>query len=262
MGRATDPLRPDAGHTERVLNRRLHPARPARLARPVRSAVLCGCLIAAAAAVAACGQFGPQSQRTSSYDVTQPVTRLVVQDGAGNVHVSAGSGSSTLIAVTEAQSYRGSPPNSSHTVSGGTLTLTYSCPNGGDCGIDYTVTVPAGLSVQVEADAGDVSLAGLGGAVQVRADAGDIRGSALDSPRATMTDSAGNVMLAFNAAPGDLSVLADAGNVEITVPGSAGYAVTANTAAGNTHVDVPTSTGSAHVIEAQSSAGNVSVLTG
>jgi DUF4097 and DUF4098 domain-containing protein YvlB len=242
-----------------------------------RSMAICGCLVVAGAAAAGCGDLGPQSTRSTSYQVTGQVTRLVVQDAAGSVHVSAGSGNA--IGVTEAQSYHSSPPASSHAVRGGTLTLTYTCPDG-NCGIDYTVTVPAGLSVQVGADAGDVTLSGVGGAVavdasagevtlanlsgalQVQADAGDIRATGLSSARAKLVADAGEVTLGFNAAPGNLFVQADAGSVRVTVPGSIDYAVTATASAGGTHVTVPTSTGSAHVIQAQSDAGSVSVLAG
>jgi hypothetical protein len=268
MGRATDPPPGRRRQTARVLINRLPPRRYLAVG---------GCAIAAVAATAGCGQFGPESTQSNTYQVTQPVTKLVVQDAAGNVHVTAGSGNA--IGVTEEQSYRSSPPDSSHSVSDGTLTLTYSCPSG-SCGIDYTVTVPTGLAVQVGAQAGDVTLDGLGGtvavdasagdvtlsdvtgALQVQADAGDIKASGLGSPRAKLVASAGEVTLGFDTAPTDVSVQAAAGDVQVTVPGSVGYAVTATASAGDTHVTVPTSTGSAHVIEAESQAGNVSVLAG
>lgn len=235
--------------------------------------------VAGAAAVTGCtqSQSGPQSTQSASYQVTQPITQLVIRDAAGDVKVTAGT--TNAVHVTERQSYRGSPPDSSHAVSNGTLTLTYTCPSG-NCGIDYTVTVPTGLAVQVDAAAGNVSLAGLkgyaqvqasagnvdladlSGALQVQADAGDVQASGLDAPRAKLVATAGNVMLGFSAAPMNVSVQASAGNVKITLPGTADYAVTASADAGNKSITVPTSAGSAHVVQASSDAGNVSVLAG
>jgi hypothetical protein len=252
MGRAADPSRAGPRNTGRVLIQRFTRGRAAAVAG-------LSAAVAATAATAGCGLTGPQSEKSASYQVTQPVTQLVVQDAAGDVRVSTGAGGA--VGVTENQSYRGSPPASSHKVSGGTLTLTYTCPSS-DCGIDYTVTVPAGLAVQVVADAGDVTLTGLGGAVQVQADAGDVRASGLGATRAKLVADAGDVTLGFDTAPANLSVQASAGDVKITLPGTVGYAVTATADAGDTHVTVPTSPGSAHVVQAESDAGSVSVLAG
>jgi Putative adhesin len=252
MGRAADPPRRRHRETGQMLIRRF----------PARGRAVGGCLavvVAAGAMTAGCQLQGPESERSSSYQVTEKVTQLVVQDAAGDVHVSVGT--EPAIGVTEHQTYRDSAPDSSHAVSNGTLTLTYLCPSG-SCGIDYTVTVPAGLAVQVDAAAGDVTLSDLGGDVQVQADAGDIRASGLGSPRAKLVASAGDVTLGYTAAPANLSVQASAGNVKVTLPGTVGYAVTATADAGSTHVTVPTSPGSAHVVKAESDAGDVSVLEG
>ena len=247
MGRSADPPHRPVRDTERVLIRRIPGGRAA--------AAAC-CLIAAAAG---CGIVGPQSDKSVFYQVPQRVTQLVVQDSAGDVHVSTGSGSA--VGVTEHQTYRGSPPASTHALSGGVLTLAYTCPSS-DCGIDYTVTVPAGLAVQVDAQAGDVTLTGLDGALQVRADAGDVRATGLGSSTANLVAGAGDVTLGFDAAPANLSVQADAGDVRITLPGTVGYAVTATADAGDTHVTVPTSPGSSHVVKAVADAGDVSVTAG
>ena len=257
MGRAADPPRRPVGNTGRGLIRRFTRGRRAAAVAGLSAAI--AATVAATAATAGCGQVGPQTEKSASYQVTQPVTQLVVQDAAGDVHVSTGTGSA--VAVTENASYRSSPPKSSHEVSGGTLTLTYTCPSS-NCGIDYTVTVPAGLAVQVVADAGDVTLTGLNGAVQVQADAGDVRASSLGATHAKLVADAGDVTLGFDAAPSNLSVQASAGDVKITLPGTVGYAVTATADAGDTHVTVPTSSGSAHVVQAESDAGSVSVLAG
>ena len=46
---------------------------------------------------------------------------------------------------------------------------------GEDTGVDYTLKVPAGGSVEVESEAGDIEVSGLSGNVTVGAEAGDVR---------------------------------------------------------------------------------------
>ncbi len=52
--------------------------------------------------------------------------------------------------------------------------LTLETNGGGQTGADYAVTVPSGARVEVEAEEGDVEVAGLGGPVDVRAESGDV----------------------------------------------------------------------------------------
>jgi DUF4097 and DUF4098 domain-containing protein YvlB len=79
---------------------------------------------------------------------------------------------------------------------------------GRDTGADYTLRVPAGGSVEVESEAGDVEVSGLSGNVTVLAEAGDV----------TVTDAGGGVKV--EAPQGDVTVgdvNTDTGGAEIEV---------------------------------------------
>lgn len=52
--------------------------------------------------------------------------------------------------------------------------VTLETDGGGQTGADYAVRVPSGARVEIEAEEGDVGVAGLGGPVDVRAESGDV----------------------------------------------------------------------------------------
>lgn len=213
------------------------------------------------AALTGCGLTGPVTQVADSYQISQTITQVVIQNPSGDVEVtgtSAGSG----VEVTESQKYRDSAPSTSHTVHGGVLTLTYSCASLASCSVDYSVRMPSGVAVQVDSSAGNITLSGLSGDIQLQDSAGDIQASGLASRQARFDDSAGNITASFSTAPGSVYAQDEAGNVRLTVPGAASqqYAVTASSDAGNTDIDVPQAAGASDVIQAHSDAGSVSVL--
>lgn len=86
--------------------------------------------------------------------------------------------------------------------------VTLETDGGGGTGADYVVGMPAGGSVEVEAEEGDVEVSGMDGNVTVRAESGDV----------TVRDAAGDVTV--EAEQGDVTVggiRTDTGNLELTV---------------------------------------------
>ena len=86
--------------------------------------------------------------------------------------------------------------------------VTLETAGGGQTGADYAVRVPSGARVEVEAEAGDVEVAGLGGPVGVRAESGDV----------TVRDVENDVTV--EAERGDVEVggvRTDTGNADLTV---------------------------------------------
>jgi Putative adhesin len=226
-----------------------------RTASIVASASVCA--VAAVVVPTACAVLGAQYHLTVSYDVSQPITTVVIDDGAGNVQVTGGA---SALSVSELQSYRNAAPTSSHAVVDGTLTLAFHCSSNG-CGIDYDVKVPDGVAVRIDAGAGDVTLSELDGSIQATADAGKITASGLTARQARFTDSAGDILVGFATPPVSLYADSSAGDVTLLVPGSANYQVAASSQAGAVHVTVPQSAGSANTITAKSAAGDVAVRT-
>ena len=80
-----------------------------------------------------------------------PLHALTVNDDVGTVTVTGSSRRSVL--VTEHQFYRGLPPETRRPVSGGQLTLGYSCRSR-DCGLSYDIQVPRSMPVRVSTGTG------------------------------------------------------------------------------------------------------------
>jgi hypothetical protein len=116
--------------------------------------------------------------------------------------------------VTEHKSYLGTPPVSTHAVSKGVLTLTYTCPSSASgCGVDYTVQVRSGVAVQAIDSAGNITLSKLGGDLQLQDSAGDIQATALTSTHAKVDDDAGEITASFSTVPVNLYADDQAGDV-------------------------------------------------
>ena len=87
-------------------------------------------------------------------------------------------------------------------------TVSLETDGGGETGADYTVGMPAGGGVEIEAEEGDVEVTGLDGNVTVMAASGDV----------TVRDAAGDVTV--EAEQGDVEVAGmrtDTGNLELVV---------------------------------------------
>ena len=76
------------------------------------------------------------------YRITSPVSTVVVISHVGNITVTGGSGSST--SVTEQATYSKTRPDTTRTISGKTLTVTYTCPTQLVCAVAYAVQIPRG----------------------------------------------------------------------------------------------------------------------
>ena len=145
-------------------------------------------------------------------DVTQStldsdVERLVVRGDASDVTVVPST--DQRIHVRAEARYVTERPSPNPQVEDGVLRLDGDCGDWwllGGCSIDYRVAVPAGMSVDVETAAGDVSVRGL--------DARDVR----------IASDAGDVHVKLYGVPDSVDVTSDAGDVHVEVPRAA-YAV-------------------------------------
>ncbi|MET7783247.1 DUF4097 family beta strand repeat-containing protein [Streptomyces mirabilis] len=212
--------------------------------RSLKKFVVCAVTVAAAAVVTTgCqesdGLGKSASSSSQSYDVTDKVTGVSVDNNGGNIEIVAGTGSA--IKVTERLEYSDSKPKTEHSVSGGELAL-----KGGDCGgsaskcsVDYRIEVPAGVKVDASTGGGNITGTGLGGTVVAKT-------------------SGGNIDVAFGTAPASVNADSEGGNVTVKLP-KGSYAVDASTDGGNKKVDVPVNDGSANKVKAHSAGGDVTV---
>ena len=219
-------------------------------------------VLAALPLVAGCGTLGnlgapSHNPPAKSFTVSGPVSAVVIHGGSGSIDVT-GSARST-VSVSQRASYSKTPPNATHSLRGGTLTISYSCPVEIVCGVAYDVQVPRGVAVTVSAGAGSITLTSLTGTVSARAAAGLITAAGLRSAIASFTSNAGGVIASFTAAPRSLTVNTNVGPIALTVPGSVAYRIAAHTFVGSATVTVHRSGSSAHSISARSDLGSISI---
>jgi hypothetical protein len=218
--------------------------------------------LAATALTAGCDALAQSGTTAASpppraFTVSARVTAVVIKGGSGSVEVT-GSGRST-VSVSQQAAYSKTPPRATHVLHGSTLTLSYSCPREISCSLSYQAQVPRGVAVTVSTSAGSITLTTLSGPVSAKADAGLINGVELRSPVATFKTDAGGVTATFAAAPRIVSATTDVGPVELTLPGSARYLVSAHTLVGKSTVTVPRTTSAAHSVSAHSDLGVILV---
>ncbi|MGW0207066.1 DUF4097 family beta strand repeat-containing protein [Streptomyces sp. NPDC003233] len=220
--------------------------------RLVITVAACGLAVAG---LSACSSTKPHQNKTVSYQENAPVRTLVIKGDVGDIAVSGGG---TSVSVTEKHRFQKTEPVASHTVANGTLTLSYSC-NDPQCGVDYTVKVPAGTTVQLSDSTGDVKLSQLTGAVEATTGDGNITAEGLSSPQAQFTTDTGDVVAGFAKSPSVANAKVSTGDVTFTLPTSAKYAVDAHSTTGEAHVEVPQDADAANRITAKVGTGNVTV---
>ena len=217
----------------------------------------------------------PQAVTTRTVTVPQPVTSLIVQSGGGQVQVAAGQVSRVQVVETIMYDHNGGgPPAVSQSVSGGRLSLSDPACASTDCSVNFSLTVPFGVTVSVATQGGPAAVSGVAGAYldtgggparatlvggpvtatteggplmlrgvtgPLRADTGggDLLAQGIAAATATITTSGGSAMVTFAAAPDSVSVSTDGGPVVLAVPGGP-YAVAADSDGGPLSVAIAT----------------------
>lgn len=225
---------------------------------------LVACVLALSSLVACSSSVGSSSgstgsgQTSASYQLDPGVMALRFNADAAVIKVTAQEGAQT-ISVTEQS--RGVTPTKE--VSGTNAVLTAKCPSGvnvGDsCRVDFTVTVPPRVAVDIEGAAGDTTVSGPLTSLTVNAAAGGISGTELGAGTFQVTTKAGAVDLSFAAAPVSVLAKTDAGTVTVAVPGGDKYNVTVNTTLGSQEVAVDKDPASPHRIDIMTTVGAVTV---
>lgn len=212
--------------------------------RSLKKFVVCAVAVAAAAVVTTgCdgsgGVGGSADSTKQSYEVTEKVTAVTIDNRGGDIEIVSGSG--TAVKVTETLEYSDAKPKTEHSVSGGKLVLKGSACGGSasKCSVVYRVEVPAGVQVDASTGGGNVTGTGLGGTVLART-------------------GGGNVDVSFGSAPLSVNAESAGGNVTVKLP-KGPYAVDASTAGGNRKVDVTVDDASANKVKAHSEGGDVTV---
>ena len=192
-------------------------------------------------------------QATARYQITSPVSTVVVVSHVGNVTVTGGSGPG--VSVTQQVYYSKTPPATTRTVSGRRSPSPTTAP-------------PARLRRRLHAGraalgggpgdrrAGAVRLTGLAGSVTAKADVGLINATGLTSASVSLSTRVGGISASFAAAP-TTSGFGQVGAITLHVPGTASYKVTADARVGKTTVSAPQSASSGHAITATTDVGAI-----
>ena len=225
----------------------------------------CAAALTLAASLAGCDALGKLGTTghypaATSFTVDGRVTTVVIDAGSGSADVTASSRST--VAVSQQASYSTKPPVATHTLSGTTLTLSFSCAVELTCGISYTVQVPRGVAVRVSAGAGSITLTSLSGAVSAQTGAGLITADDLQSASVSLKSDAGGIIATCSVPPRSLHASTNLGAITLSVPGSVAYKVSTHTFVGTSTVTVRRSSASPYAISASSDVGSVSINPG
>jgi hypothetical protein len=218
--------------------------------------------LALVAALTGCGALGKLGSTghypaATGFTIDGRVTTVVIDAGSGSVNVTAASRST--VAVSQQASFSTKPPVARRTLSGTTLTLSYTCAVELTCGISYTVQVPRGVAVRVSAGAGAITLTSLTGSVNAQTSAGLITAVDLRSADVTLKSNAGGVIVTCSTPPRSLDASTNLGAITLTVPGSVAYKISTHTFVGTSTVTVRRSAGSPYAITTSSDVGSVSI---
>jgi hypothetical protein len=186
------------------------------------------------------------------------ITELSVANDNGHVEV-VGTNTDTIVVRSHVTEGLTSPRDRQQVVEG-RLQLDAKCSNFtlNWCNVAYRIEVPAGITVRIRADSGDVRVADITGDLTVHSDSGNVSASGLRSATVTAGSDSADVRLAFVAPPQAVQVSADSGDVEITVPddGTA-YRVDASTDSGSVDNQLHVDSAAERTISARADSGDV-----
>jgi hypothetical protein len=201
----------------------------------------------------------PGVRRTAvTYQVLSPVNSLALSADVSLVTIT-GSQQRT-VSVTEQIQYSQTPPSFSRSVSGGVLSLGYTCPAERDCGVSYQIQVPRDTAVSVTLQTGSITLSGLAGPVTASTGTGAISATGLSGDPVRLRTGTGEITAGFTSPPTALQATAQVGAINIGVPGTVPYNVTVR--AFSYVVNVNISGSSPYAITARVGTGAITIVPG
>jgi DUF4097 and DUF4098 domain-containing protein YvlB len=186
-----------------------------------------------------------------TFEITDEVTRLDLDNGNGNVFVNA---TAEDIITVQAQ-HHGDDSEAVPRVAGGILSLTTQCnTSDGPCTIDYTLWVPEAVEVDATTTTGDIVLVGMGGAANlittsgnveldsftadtllVTVDSGPTLGQRLAAEEVVVTSTSGFIDLVFEQRPRSVTGTTGSGDINYGVPIGM-YAIDATATGGSVQI--------------------------
>jgi hypothetical protein len=195
--------------------------------------------------------FG-QGRYPVSYTVPASARALTLNVAAGQVLIrQAASGPATIAGTARYSLIRSTVTE--RTVGGGT-TVGYHCPilPAGDCELDASVTVPAGMPVSANTEGGNATVTGIAGQVTLSSGGGNIAADRTSGPL-TLDTSGGNIKATDVTSP---TLTATTGGGDIDAAGVSSATISARTSGGNINATGVSST----TVTASSGGGNIEVV--
>lgn len=187
---------------------------------------------------------------------TAGLREIVVRSESGDVRVISGGRGS--VAVRETQHYTTKRPALDRDYEDGVLTLDSNCSGGVwfNCSADLRVSVPAGVTVTVDADSGDVHADGVeSGEVHLKSDSGDVHAEVSGRQRLVWAHSdSGSVSVDARDALG-IDAQTDSGDVKVDAAGRV-RRVVAHSDSGDVEVGLPPGE---YAVRAETDSGDVEV---
>jgi hypothetical protein len=142
------------------------------------------------------------------------------------LQLDSGSGDITVIGDPEAESItvdariHGRSTELRHAVNDGALVLSTDCDEGRTCAVDWTITVPAMLAIDLSTGSGDVALFDLDSpTLDVETGSGDVSGEAVRCDDFEGWAGSGDFELWLSARPRRVAWDSGSGDVELSLPG-------------------------------------------
>src|SRR4051794_7114433 len=155
------------------------------------------------AGMLALGLSACADKHVESFTVSEPVTKLVLDVGAGNVTI-AGTNDQGL-SGRRIIHQRGKKPTLSQSTKDGVLTIRSRCSGGlfRSCRLDQELTVPRHLPVEVRSGSGNVTVKDVQDTIDVRTESGSVR---LTQPGGRVTAHTGSGSVDIDRASDDLAL--------------------------------------------------------
>ncbi|AVV42838.1 DUF4097 family beta strand repeat-containing protein [Streptomyces sp. ID05-04B] len=251
-----------------------------RTTRSARSVLVAGAVVALAAGVTACGASAADDDHPDhrTFGISGATLTIDSDDSALEIVASkdAEAGKVDVTRWFEGSVVLGGNPRVTWSMKDDRLTLRTHCSGlVADCSAKHRIEVPRGVAVKVEDDDGSVLARGFRDALSVHSEDGSVHVTDSTGPLELRTDDGsvraevasrsvtthtqdGSVRLTLSTVPDRVESVSDDGSVTIALP-AATYRVTTETDDGGVDVSVPRDESSAHVVNARTADGKVTV---
>ncbi|GII64097.1 hypothetical protein Skr01_41820 [Sphaerisporangium krabiense] len=190
----------------------------------------------------------------------RPVSRIELDLGIGEVRLVAGQAGQ--VGVERRMTWSGPKPVLEERWSGETFRVEATCDQDSliaACWVGYRLTVPPGVTVDARTSEGDITLRDLTGVLRLATATGTITGTGLRTADVGAGTRMGDIVLRFVRAPGSLRTNSEAGDIDLEVPESDGYALDIRGGVGEQNIGVRATADAANIISVRNTAGGVRV---